>query len=262
MKKTFKLAVAVWASVCWSIAGPAGATDDIVEVLELRSRQFSAPAAPLDRVAALRSHARQITVKVLTGGQWSSGILIQRQGQAYTVLTNEHVLRMGSTYQVQTVDGQVYTAKASSGFADNDLAVLRFHSARGYAIATLGTSLSLPVGTPVYAAGFPVPGLVANPGFTFTTGQVSLIAPKVLEGGYRLGYTNVIEKGMSGGPVLNAQGEVIAINGTHQEPLWGDPYRFTDGSRPPIQMRQTLLNSSWAIPMETFKQFANRASLL
>ncbi|MGB7417004.1 MAG: serine protease, partial [Thermosynechococcaceae cyanobacterium] len=102
----------------------------------------------------------------------------------------------------------------------------------------------------------------AKPGFTVTTGRISLISPKVLEGGYQLGYTNLIEKGMSGGPVLNTQGEVIAINGTHQEPLWGNPYRFADGTKPPLQMRPILLKSSWAIPMETFRQFADRLSPL
>ncbi|MGF1604194.1 MAG: serine protease [Thermosynechococcaceae cyanobacterium] len=251
-----------WISVCCGVAHPLSvdATDGIVGILSLRSRQCSVVES-CGSAAALREHARKITVKVLTGGQWSSGILIRNHEQTYAVLTNEHVLRTGDSYQVQTVDGEVYAATASGGFAENDLAVLRFRSDRRYEIATLGSSLSLPVGTPVFAAGFPVPGL-ANPGFTFTTGHISLVSPKVLEGGYQLGYTNLIEKGMSGGPVLNLRGDVIAINGTHQEPLWGDPYRFVDGTRPPLQMRPLLLRSSWAIPMETFRRFADRLSLL
>lgn len=218
----------------------------------------AAACAALPQVQAfaptLKHHARQITVKVLTGDQWSSGILIRRQESTYTVLTNQHVLRVGQPYRVQTVDGKVYAAVARprGGSTNQDLATLTFQSERDYEIASLGTSRSLPAGTPVFAAGFPIEGAS---GFVFTTGQVSLMAPKALEGGYQLGYTNRIAKGMSGGPVLNRQGEVIAINGTHADPLWGNPYRFIDGSKPPVHLHQTLFESSWAIPVETFMPF-------
>ncbi|MGB7416687.1 MAG: serine protease, partial [Thermosynechococcaceae cyanobacterium] len=131
------LAVAVWIGVCWSAAQPSSvnATDGIFGIL--RSHQCSG-VPPCGSAAALREHARKITVKILTGGQWSSGILIRNQGQTYTVLTNEHVLRTGDSYQVQTVDGKIYDAQAFGGFAENDLAVLRFRSNRQYEIATLG----------------------------------------------------------------------------------------------------------------------------
>jgi serine protease DegQ len=91
-------------------------------------------------------------------------------------------------------------------------------------------------------------------GFKFTTGKISLIASKALEGGYQVGYSNNIEKGMSGGPVLNGKGEVIAVNGMHQEPLWGDPYIYQDGSKPKSSLFSMFSRSSWAIPMETALQ--------
>lgn len=235
---------------------PAAASDGIAGILDRRA-PCQIPAAP-PPPALLRRCAQAITVKVLAGGQWSSGILIQRQGRNYSVLTNQHVLRTGSSYRVQTFDGKIYPAAVRSGFgfAETDLAALRFRSDQKYAIATLGSSLSLPVGTPVFAAGFPSTGFPDSaPGFRFTVGQVSLVAPKVLEGGYRIGYTNKIEKGMSGGPVFNAQAEVIAINGIHQEPLWGE-HDFADGTKPAANLQQTLVNSSWAIPIETFMQLS------
>ncbi len=258
---TVAIGVTGWLAGTVSIA-TATEADGIFGVLERQALRRWPISQPWRNPAALKSYARTITVKILTGDQWSSGILIQRQGSVYTVLTNQHVLRTGESYRIQVADGQVYPATVSSfgGFADNDLATLNFRSERRYEIATLGSSLSLPVGTPVFAAGFPIPGLPsAAAGFTFTSGQVSLISPKVLEGGYQIGYTNLIEKGMSGGPVLNARGDVIAINGTHQEPLWGNPYRFADGSKPPTPLLKMFVNSSWAIPVETFIQFsANR----
>jgi serine protease Do len=204
----------------------------------------------------LQRHARAITVKVLSGDDWGSGILIRQQGQRYTVITNEHVLWIGDRFTIQTYDGKQYPAhKGSAGkFGKNDLGLLEFNPGPSatYPVATLGCSLALSAGTPVYAAGFPLPlTQTSSKGFKFTSGAISLIASKALEGGYQVGYSNYIEKGMSGGPVLNAKGEVIAVNGMHQEPLWGDPYLYQDGSKPKSSLFSTFSRSSWAIPMET-----------
>jgi S1-C subfamily serine protease len=202
-------------------------------------------------------HARGITVKIIAGDNWGSGILVRQQGQRYTVLTNEHVLWMGDRYTVQTSDGKQHLARreASGNFGKNDLGLLEFNkspSAGSYPVAVLGCSLELAAGTPVYAAGFPLPLTeYSSKGFKFTAGSISLIPAKALEGGYQVGYSNDIEKGMSGGPVLNAKGEVIAVNGMHQEPLWGDPYIFQDGSKPKSSLFPMFSRSSWAIPMET-----------
>lgn len=35
---------------------------------------------------------------------------VQRQGQIYTVLTNQHVLNVGTFYRIQTPDGHIYPA--------------------------------------------------------------------------------------------------------------------------------------------------------
>ncbi len=208
-----------------------------------------------NELQVLKYQAREITVKVMAADNWGSGILIQRQGQTYTVLTNQHVLWIGDRFSIQTSDGQRYTASRdkATGFGKNDLGLLRFTSeSKQYPIATLGCSAKLKAGTPVYAAGFPLPLTEASTkGFKFTSGSISLISPKAFEGGYQIGYSNDIEKGMSGGPVLNKKGELIAVNGMHQEPLWGDPYVFQDGSKPKSSLFKLLSHSSWAIPVET-----------
>lgn len=41
----------------------------------------------------------------------------------------------------------------------------------------------------------------------------------------------------------------------HAYPLWGDPYIFADGSEPEPALREQMVNYSWGIPIETFKQF-------
>lgn len=206
--------------------------------------------------------ARSITVKVLTGDTLGSGILVAKQGQIYTVLTNDHVLSAGygKPYRIQTSDGRIYlaTVRQGGGFEGNDLGLLQFRSSVSYRLASLPVSSRLEIGDRVFAAGFPVEAQQ----FTVTCGEVSLILQGALSGGYQIGYTNDIQKGMSGGPVLNSRGEVVAINAIHAYPLWEKPYVFKDGSSPSRSMQQEMIRLSWAVPMQTFLELGGLKSSL
>ena len=214
----------------------------------------------------LSQQARAIAVKVLSGDTWGSGILISHKGKIYTVLTNNHVLipGIGGKYRIQTPDGQIYPACVPNGFnfAGNDLALLQFNSDNtSYAVASLSTSSIPKVGDTIFAAGFPVEADASiDRGFVLTTGQISLVTPQDFAGGYQIGYTNDIQLGMSGGPMLNPQGQVIGINGMRKYPLWGNPYVFRDGSTANDLMREQMTQLSWAIPVQTFQQLAPQLS--
>ena len=207
-------------------------------------------------VEQLHQLARSLTVKVLSGDFLGSGIAIEKQGQIYTVLTNDHVVKAGNPpYQIQMPDGKIYPAQLAKtgGFDGNDLSLLQFSTTADYTVAKLGTVLK--AGDEVFAAGFPFSAQVSkNEGFVFRTGKVWLILDKALEGGYQVGYTNDVEKGMSGGPLLNRAGELVGINGMHAYPLWGDPYIFKDGSEPNPSLEEQMSKYSWGIPIETFRQ--------
>jgi S1-C subfamily serine protease len=199
--------------------------------------------------------AKSVTVKVLSGETWGSGILIQRQGEVYQVLTNEHVLTpgYGKQYRVQTPDGQLYRATVSRKikFNDNDLGLLQFRSGRqAYELASLGESSTVAKGNEVFAGGFPIKAK----GFFFSAGQVSLLLDKPLNGGYQIGYTNDIQNGMSGGPLLNQHGKVVGINGRHAYPLWGNNEMFQDGSVPSKWLQKQIIRMSWAVPIQKFVQ--------
>ena len=209
----------------------------------------------------LRQVAKAITVKVLSGDTWGSGILIQKQGQIYTVLTNRHVLTPGEgqRYRIQTGDGRIYLANLVNtvSFEGNDLGLLQFRSRRKvYAIASLETSSNPAVGEEVFAAGFPIEAT----GFFFNVGQISLVLDRGFVGGYQIAYTNDIQKGMSGGPLLNRKGKVVGINGMHSYPLWGNPYVFKDGSTPSLSEQQEMIRFSWAVPVQTFLPLLPRIS--
>lgn len=240
--------------------------------IRLLSEQFLTEDQILDRVYTTST---AIAVKVLDNENFlGSGILMSKQGNVYTVLTNDHVLRSGDgPYKIQAPDGEIYAAVEKlreSSFDKNDLATLEFTSEKGnYAIAVLANSVE--PGDEVFAAGFPFSALEGKvfkeetplqkthpptlKGFVFLRGQVFLTLEQALEGGYQLGYTNEIEKGMSGGPLLNRWGEVVAIHGMHAYPLWGDPYVYKDGSQPPRELWEQLFHYSWGIPIETYKDY-------
>ncbi|MCC5638312.1 serine protease [Nostoc sp. CHAB 5844] len=214
------------------------------------------------RSVPLSQQARSITVKVISQDFLGSGILLRRNGQTYTVLTNAHVIQAGDPpYRVQTPDGRIYTANLSQrlNFGKNDLAVLQFKSAGSiYAVASVGASPTQ--GDAVFAAGYPaVEDRGKKQSFAFTTGKVGLVLAKPLEGGYQLGYTNNIKNGMSGGPLLNRRGQVVGINGMQAYPLWDQPSVFADGSRVDAKLHQRIIRLSWAVPITKVIQMMPKA---
>jgi Trypsin-like peptidase domain len=207
----------------------------------------------LPNLEALKLQAQKVTVKVYSGETWGSGVIIGKKESTYMILTNEHVLQRGSAFRIQTEDGKVYDAVPgqSNSFGTLDLALLQMTSEMEYSVVPLGRSQTLQVGDQVFASGFPIEAKNSD-GYKFTQGRISLISAKSLDGGYELGYTNAIEKGMSGGAVLNDRGELIAVNGIHAYPLWGDPYVYTDGTAPCEPLRKLMTESSLGIPEATF----------
>ena len=215
--------------------------------------------------------AAKVTIKILAADALGSGIIWERQGSNYIVITNKHVLRAGdSPYHIQTPDGQIHHARVlnNSQLDNYDLAILRFHAFHNiYHTAILGDSSNLTVGESIFAAGFPTePENIHSkfarspdtlPGFTVKTGRISILLDKALEEGYQIGYTNDVKRGMSGGPVLNNRGEVVGVNGKHAYPLWDAPDFYEDGSQPCPSLQKLITRSSLAIPAEKVLQLTS-----
>ncbi|QDL10374.1 serine protease [Brasilonema octagenarum UFV-E1] len=205
----------------------------------------------------IQKQAQAIAVKVMSKNFLGSGIILKKQKSVYTVVTNAHVLRADKPpYRIQTFDGRIWQAKTLSAksLQGNDLAILQFRPTNAvYAVASVG---SFPKeGDEVFAAGFPFEEEKQEAkNFTFTTGKVSLVLPKALEGGYQIGYTNDIQKGMSGGPLLNRRGEVVGVNGMHAYPLWDAPSVFVDGKEADEKLHKMIVRLSWAVPIKTVVQ--------
>ncbi|QIZ70441.1 trypsin-like peptidase domain-containing protein [Oxynema aestuarii AP17] len=224
--------------------------------------------------------ARQVTVRVIGNPGASSGVLIARRGNTYTVLTCQHCLSYNydsasvSQFQVLTADGLTHSAQSlpADEFGSVDLGLVQFTSSRRYQVVEIAESQSLSVGDPVYVAGFPKwhgtnPDRVEDTSdwgwdaYRLTTGEVGMLLNRPLERGYGLGYTNDIETGMSGGPVLDRYGRLVGINGRSKYPLNGmDAFVFEDGSRPSTAWFRDMEALSWGIPISRFEQVQGRGS--
>jgi S1-C subfamily serine protease len=225
----------------------------------------SKPTSTQISVKQLHSYAQTISVKVMSSSDvLGSGFILRKEGSVYTVLTNAHVLRSGRpTYRIQTVDGRIWNVETRDDkfLQGRDLALLQFRSTdTAYTTASLGSS---PLeGADVFAAGFPLSEDESKEkGFVFTTGKVLLVLSKALEGGYQLGYTNNIQKGMSGGPLLDLQGQVVGVNGMHAYPLWDTPSVFADGTDAEPALHQKITRLSWAVPIDVVRSFAPRSQV-
>lgn len=225
---------------------------------------------------SLEQLAASITVKILATEALGSGIIWERQDSNYLIITNKHVLRAEKPpYYIQTPDGQIHHAKVLNNSQLNgyDIAILKFKAVyNSYQTATIGDFSNLTVGESIVAAGFPYNKEDTNLdfqswsdiplGLSLKTGRITLILDQALEEGYQIGYTSDVKKGMSGGPLLNRQGEVIGINGKHAYPLWDAPDFYEDGSQPCYPLRKLITRSSLAIPLQKIFQLTPPSTFL
>ncbi|MDJ0534500.1 MAG: tetratricopeptide repeat protein [Xenococcaceae cyanobacterium MO_207.B15] len=203
----------------------------------------------------LETIAQAITVKVHVGEYRGSGILINRDNNTYTVITNAHVAERGDTVSIETSDGIKHTATLISKDSletVHDLATLKFKSSNNYHIAIFGDSTNLTVGEEVLAAGFPFDADKLN----ITTGTISLLPDKSLQGGYQIGFTNETRQGMSGGVLLNSIGEVIGVLGKGKGAIFDSAYTYSDGTTPTAEELESMKNASFSIPIAKVAEVA------
>lgn len=202
--------------------------------------------------------ARQTTVRIKTAKYSGSGTIVRSIGQIYTVLTSWHVVAFDrGDRTIVTSDGLLHQPLLLTvrRLDNTDLAIAEFLSTNQYKIASTSTELAA-VGEPVLAAGFPAGSEVDA--IAVTRGLVSLLLPKSLPQAYSLGYTNEVKIGMSGGPIFNAKGLLVGINGRgkYRDPGFG-VYAFEDGSEPTPELLEKMVKSSWGIPISIYLQFAS-----
>ncbi|MFN7350618.1 MAG: serine protease [Dolichospermum sp.] len=226
--------------------------------------------------------ANQVTVRILTKFGSGSGVVIKHEGQTYTVLTNNHVVvdSPEDGYEILTTDGNIYLAEQVNcvNGKNLDLALVKFTSPEDYQVVALPKSKVISEGETVYASGFPAWHFVFKgkkltkmeetrnwgvKAFQLKTGTIKMQLAKTLPGGYQLGSTNDVFQGMSGGPTLNQQGELIGINGLLKYPFQGiDAFTFTDGTIPKKEDYLQMESLSWAIPIDNVLDFLKEQEMV
>ena len=108
--------------------------------------------------------AREVTVLISGEQGQGSGVIIQRNGNTYSVLTAYHVVSSREGFQLLTADKQPYKIDASKirRVAGVDLAVVEFTSDKSYSVAKIGTSKTNE-GQDVFASGWISNGIQPDP---------------------------------------------------------------------------------------------------
>jgi serine protease Do len=135
-----------------------------------------------------------------------SGFILDPAG---IIVTNNHVVANAEEIEVTLKDGQAFEAELIGADEKTDLALLKIESEDPLASVRFGDSDRVRVGDWVMAVGNPF-GL----GGTVTAGIVSARG-RDLAGGTLIDFLQIdaaINRGNSGGPAFNGEGEVIGIN--------------------------------------------------
>jgi len=163
--------------------------------------------APSGTVAAVAQLVGPAVVSVRTDQGLGSGVIYDMSG---LILTNAHVVDQAQSITIGLVDGRHFAGKVVGADTGFDVAVIKIDGAN-LPTATLGSTANVQVGDPVVAIGNPF-------GFdhTLTTGVVSALNRPVSEGQGSYNQPMVqtdaaINPGNSGGPLLDINGQVIAI---------------------------------------------------
>jgi serine protease Do len=188
-------------------------------LLGLSVPTLSAPAKP--RISAGgEQNARKIyqqalpaVVTVLIGNGHGSGFVVSKDG---LIITNAHVTESApKVVTVQFADGSKAPADVL-GFSKNrqDLSLIKISGRRNMPFLPLASVGATKVGDRVYALGSPLDTENAN---TFTQGDVIRIDRKT---NYVV-HTALINRGNSGGPLINSQGQLVGVNskGYFEAPL-------------------------------------------
>jgi S1-C subfamily serine protease len=139
-----------------------------------------------------------------------SGVIISADG---LVLTNAHVVEGADVIQVRLSDKRTIRADLVGTSPSHDIALVRLRDTTNLVPATLGSSDATQVGDQVVAIGN---ALALGDTPTVTTGIVSAKGRTLEDGQTTL--KNLIQTdaainhGNSGGPLLNAAGQVVGIN--------------------------------------------------
>lgn len=172
------------------------------KVSDVATRSESAPADPDDVLDFFRRQLPRRPVYAV-----GSGFIVDPAGY---IITNNHVIDNAARISVTLESGEQYDAKVVGTDDETDLAVLKIETGRQLPFLRFGNSEKAEIGDWVLAIGSPF-GLAK----TVTAGIISQTrreTPQTTVFQKFIQTDAAINRGNSGGPLVNMEGEVIGVN--------------------------------------------------
>jgi S1-C subfamily serine protease len=238
---------AYWAGTRWGTRAPSrvdavpeparGAAEGGLDPTEAENVRIYKQASPAVANIVTRTVEYDFFLNPVPVEGAGSGFLIDTDGH---ILTNYHVVQGTQAIEVTLGDQSRYKAKLIGADTRNDIALIQI-DAKGKKLTPLplGDSRSLQVGQRVLAIGNPfgfsgtlTTGIVSSLGRTVQTSDTTFIDDAIQTDA-------AINRGNSGGPLLDSRGQVIGINSAIYAP------------------NGTTAGIGFAIPINTAKRVAN-----
>ena len=233
-------------------------------ILAFLALTFTNCSLPPDKIA---SRLEPSLVKVFYKNQpgHGTGFFVPGETGVCKVLTAAHVVNKEGETLLQTKDGKVWDAASVEMFSDDiDLALVTFEPEKekcDYPTLKIGNSEDIKQGSSIY-----ISGLSSRDGkmlSQFVKGNVTAL--NVFPQGYRVSYQGLTVAGMSGAPVIDERGKVVAVHGMSDvETVKG--FSSLKTSWPELELQTTWqaeevvntaikhLTFSWGIPISFFRE--------
>ena len=206
------LALAAMLVLSWQLVD-AVKTGAITSLESAQEQPTPAPTPPL--AAAVYAHVAPSVVQVTgttSGSEPASGagVIVDEQGD---ILTSLHIVNGTTRITVRFADGTESRAEIIGTLPDKDIAVLHPQTPPAkVVVATMGDPSRLAIGSPAFVIGHPF-GLTSS----LSAGVISGIDRSMTAPGLAKPLTGLIQfdaavnPGNSGGPLVDANGEVVGI---------------------------------------------------
>ena len=159
-------------------------------------------------VTVINQQHNALTFSSDEGQVVGSGVVVDDQGY---IATNNHVVDNAGDLRVVLADGREILAQLVAADPAEDLAILKI-SVEGLQPIKWGSSTTVRLGQEVYAIGSPLGDFPNSVSFGIISGlnRALEMEDHVIDG--LIQTDAAINRGSSGGPLINRQGEVIGIN--------------------------------------------------
>lgn len=248
MKKNYMKLMAVMAAIVLTIAmlGCAIAESNVPTVdpspaIYVAQKTADSVVGVITSTQSWNSQTREITEEPISQG---SGVVIREGGY---IVTNNHVIEDGESFQVLLTDGSKIDAVLVGADSSTDIAVLKVSERlEDLVVCELGSTENLVVGSTAIAVGNPGGELLNN---TVTAGIVSALERSNIKGSQTsrsidyIQHDAAINGGNSGGGLFDYQGKLIGIN----------TLKYTGGT----YAQYTYEGLGFAIPVETVKSISD-----